>query len=282
MRQPSGLYVPLSKPKFKCEYALDERLDKDLVNLNQRLYRHIQPMLGDQAKITMQPGLYLGRQLLPDPVQSWVIYYASLIAGAADAALTLSLHNLGREARILERQVFEYVMKAWYFQRHRREAKWELEAMPFRQLRFYNQTGMDKRRKLYREVRALVTKLKKTRPALARYAKKTEREEGPSLMTAMPGRKKSSRKTESYARSYRWPSQTLHGTVLGMDSVFKEAGIQFDSRLDDGNLPLWGISQHVLTFLTIVDSVFALHQSADIAQSKDELVGIGKRLGYIL
>jgi hypothetical protein len=88
-------------------------------------------------------------------------------------------------------------MKAWYFQRHRREAKWELEAMPFRQLRCYDQTGVDKRKQLYREVKALVAKLKKTRPALGRCEKKTEREEGPSAMTAMPGRKKNSRKTES-------------------------------------------------------------------------------------
>lgn len=238
-------------------------------------------MLGDQAKIKLQPGLYLGRQLLPDPVQSWVIYYASLIAGAADAALTLSLHNLGREARILERQVFEYSMKAWYFQRHKREAKWELEAMPFRQLRFFDQTGVDKRKKPYREVKAMVAKLKKARPALARYAKRTEREEGPSAMTAMPGRKKSSRKTESYARSYRWPSQTLHGTVLGMEAVFKEAGVQFDSRLDDGNLPVWIISHYLLTFLTIVDSAFALNKSAEIAGLRDELVAIGRRLGYL-
>jgi hypothetical protein len=66
-----------------------------------------------------------------------------------------------------------------------------------------------------------------------------------------------------------------------MESVFKEAGVQFDSRLDDANLPAWIISQYVLTFLTVVDSVFELHKSADITNFRDELVAIGKRLGYM-
>jgi hypothetical protein len=50
--------------------------------------------------------MYIGKQLLPNAVQVWVAYLGALVYGAADSALTLSLHNLGREARILERQIY--------------------------------------------------------------------------------------------------------------------------------------------------------------------------------
>jgi hypothetical protein len=104
--RPSGIIVPSRRPKFNCRYALDDRLNEPLVNLNQRIYRSLQSFLDGKVNIRLEPGMYIGKQLLPNAVQVWVAYLGALVYGAADSALTLSLHNLGREARILERQIY--------------------------------------------------------------------------------------------------------------------------------------------------------------------------------
>lgn len=276
--RPSGLIVPRQRPKFACQYVLDDRLDKPLVDLNQRIYRSLQSFLDGKVNIRLAPGVFLGKQLLPDAVQVWVAYLASLIYGAADSALTLSLHNLGREARILERQIYEYVMKAWYFQRHPRVARKELEVMPFRDLSFITQAGVDRRKKRYREAKAICDKLRVTRPALAAYAKSTETKDVPSVKQSMPGRMKSRKKDRTYTRAYRWPSQTVHATVLGMESVFKDNGLKFDSRLDDPNITVLMVSRSLVTFMTVVENVFALNKGAEITAMHNDLAAIEARL----
>jgi hypothetical protein len=282
MRTASGLYLPPQKKKYSCPYELDERLEQDLVNLNQQLYRSIQRFLGTTANIKVAKATYFGKQLLPDAVQVWTLYCGALIAGAADAALTLSLHNMGREARILERQIFEYVMKAWYFKRHPRAARRELETFPFRDLHFLEQARFDRRKKRFRDVEKMCRALRISRPALARYAKRTANKEAPSVKDTIPRRKGSKELTAEYTRAYRWPSLTMHASVLGMAEVIKEEGIQFDSRLDDPNYTILFTSRFIMTFLTIVNDVFSLSRDSDIEKLNNELVKIEDRLleGY--
>ena len=169
-------------------------------------------------------------------------------------------------------------MKAWYFQRHPRTARRELEVMPFRDLRFVTQAGIDKRKKRYRELKVMCDKLRVTRPALAAYAKSTDAKDVPSVKDSIPGRKRSRKKAETHARAYRWPSQTLHGTVLGMSAVFKDEGLQFDSRLENPNVTVVLVSRYLMTLMTIVRDVFALAKDAEITAMHEELSAIEARI----
>ena len=251
-----------SMPKFKCNYSLDERIDEQLGQLCWDLLRSIQPYLGDRVNIPLKTRQGVTRELLPDPVQVWTLYYAVLIAGAADGALTLSVHNLGREGRILVRQIFEYTFKAQYFAKHPRSAKRELETEPFRELWLLDDLGYDRRSSRYRKLRAECSQLAKKRPALYDYAKKTRRKEPPSVPESM-GRPSRHRRG-TYSFHYRLPSQTLHGGVLGIRDVFTSDGIRFDSRERNPNLALLDTCRYIVAFLKILNGVFSLGKSKDI------------------
>jgi hypothetical protein len=98
-------------PKFKCTYELDDRVSLDLANLTQRLYRFIPKMLGGQFKFKAVRTKLVDIQYQPEPAQVWLASSAVLAYGCADATLTLVLHNLGREAEVMGRQVFEHVLR---------------------------------------------------------------------------------------------------------------------------------------------------------------------------
>jgi hypothetical protein len=276
-RNESGIFVPSEEtPPFKCSYELDQRPDKELANLFQRMYRAIQSLLGDQANLTLKPRQGIERELAPDAVDAWTIYLASLLHGVCDAALTLILHNLGREARILERQAFEYVTKAMYFQRHPFAAKREMEAELFRERHLLDEIGYDKRSKRYRNIRALCLALAKKRPALAAYARKTMKRVPPSVPETL-GRK-GRRRLTMYAYNYRMSSQTPHATILGMREVITEKGVQFDGRLASPNLSILFMARYVLVFLTLIDQVFALERASEVKAFEDELKPVERRL----
>jgi hypothetical protein len=276
-RNESGIFVPAGeKPPFKCSYVLDERVDKQLANLFQRMYRAIQSLLGAQAKFNLKMRQGIERELFPDAVEAWTIYLASLLHGVCDAALTLIVHNLGRETRIMERQAFEYVTKAMYFQRHPRAAKREMEAEPFRERHLLDELGYDKRSKRYRNIEAICVALAKKRPALAEYARKTMKKVPPSVPETL-GRK-GLRRMVMYAHNYRMSSQTPHATVLGMREVITENGVQFDSRLANPNLSILFMARYVLVFLKLLDQVFKLEKASQVNAFEAELKPIEDRL----
>lgn len=262
--------------KFICRYELDERIDRDLANLTQVTYRSLQSFLGDRVNITVNTRQGVTREPFPDPAQAWVIYCTSLIHGAADAAVTLAVHNLGREARILARQIFEYVFKSQYFCTHPLAAKRELETEPFRELWLLEDLGYDRRARRYRDLKRECAELARKRPALAAYAKKTRRKEPPSVPKSM-GRG-SRRSKEMYALHYRMPSQTLHAGVLGMRDVITEEGIQFDSRETYPNYVLIDVCRYVIVFARILNSTFSLNKGKEIGELVASLKPIEKRL----
>jgi len=278
-KQASGLIVYTNEPEkpkpFSCKYELDQRPDHELVNLTQRLYRSIQPFLGDKVNIRLKPRRGAVRDLIPDPVETWTIYCAVLIAGTADAALTAILHNLGREARALVRQVFECGAKAAYFAGHPRQAKLELESEPFRELELLDELGYDKRSARYRNLRRECAALARARPALARYAKKNR--DLPSVKTTV-GRKKSRRTNKSYAFHYRIASQTVHAGVLGMRDVVSDEGFTFDGREKNPNLSLLFMSAYILVFLRVLNGVFKLGRDTEITAFTSEYDALNKRI----
>ncbi len=216
------------------------------------------------------------RESFPDAVQLWVIYCTALSYGAADAALTLVLHNLGREARILARQIFEYSAKAWYFKRHPRAAKRELESEPFRELYLLEDLGYDKRASRFRGINKLCNALNRARPALATYARKT-RDRTPPTTKGLLGRK-GRRTRETYALHYRIRSQTVHATVLGMRDVVTELGIAFDSREPEPNLTLLDICRYLLTLLRLLNDVLKLKAEYKIESLVSAFAAIEKSL----
>jgi Family of unknown function (DUF5677) len=234
------------------------------------------PIWATEVNITVKNHLGVVREAFPDPVQSWVVYYAALILGASDAALTLAIHNLGRGARILARQIFEYTFKARYFATHPRQAKTELEAEPFRELWLIEDLGYDRRMARYRRLKTECLKLARKRPALYADAKKTRRSEPPNVLDSM-GRK-SRMRGATYGLHYRLRSQTMHGGILGMREVFTTEGIQFDSREADPNLTLADICRYLIAFLKIMNGVFSLGKSAEIDAFADDVKRIEDRL----
>ena len=279
-KHASGLIVFTNEPEkttpFSCKYDLDQRPDHELVNLTQRLYRSIQPFLGNTVNIRLKPRRGIVRDVIPDPVETWTVYCAVLIAGTADAALTAILHNLGREARALVRQVFECGAKAAYFATHPRQAKLELESEPFRELAVLNELGYDKRSARYRNLKREGAALARARPALARYAKKNR--DLPNVKTTV-GRKRSRRTNKSYAFHYRIASQTVHAGILGMRDVVSDDGsFTFDGREKNPNLALLFMSAYVLVFLRVLNDVFKLNRDAQLAAFTTEYDQINKRI----
>jgi len=276
-KHESGLLIytrEAEKKPFACRYDLDQRPDRDLVNLTQRLYRSIQPFLGDKSNIRLKPRRAVARDVIPDPVETWTTYLAVLIAGTADAALTAVLHNLGREARALVRQVFECGAKAAYFAGHPRIAKLELESEPFRELTLLDELGYDKRTRRYRDVKRECNALRRARPTLAKHAKGREL---PSVKATV-GRRKSRKTEKSYAFHYRIASQTVHGGILGMRDVFGENGVNFDGREDNPNLALLFMSSYILVFLRVLNDVFKLARDADLDAFTAEYQTLQKRI----
>jgi hypothetical protein len=91
----------------------------------------------------------------------------------------------------------------------------------------------------------------------------------------MVGESKDQDAIREYAFHYRRLSQTPHGTILGMFDVLDlrpdgNIGIRFDSRLNDPNFAVQNMTTYLITFLELVDKVFALGRGAEIAALKGD------------
>ncbi len=245
--------VTSKEQEFRCHYELDQRPRNDLVRLNQTAYRLIQTALGDTYNVR------LGDDELPDPVEVYLLYISALIHGAADAVLTLILHNLGREARIIERQIFEYSARADYYAKRPEEAKRYLISSPFREKQILDELGYDKDTDRYREVELTCNEFSTRWPGAASYRE-------PTLRNIL-GPKDDQRITALYAFYYRVHSQMAHATIAGLGGVFREEGIDFDGRQENPNISLEAVTRFVLTFLSLLNE----HLRIDITRQLDVL-----------
>ncbi|HEX3462519.1 MAG TPA: DUF5677 domain-containing protein [Candidatus Elarobacter sp.] len=248
-----------------CGTALDERIDEDLLALNQKA-------------TALLPQFFEGvqmEQLGNMPVrfgEAWVSYLAAEIYGAADTALIAIVHNRGRQARILERQMYEMMIKAHYYIENEDDARLEYLALPFRDLEFQQQMQWDQQAPRYVEAANAVQKVAQQFPDVAVYVQKNTREKS---VRQMVGESKDQDAIREYAFHYRRLSQTPHGAILGMFDVLDlrpdgNIGIRFDSRLDDPNFAIQNMTLYVITFLELVDEVFALGRGAEIEALKSE------------
>jgi hypothetical protein len=110
-----------------CATPVDGRTDKDLFSVNQHATALL-PRFFEGVRMEQIGGM---------PVrfgEMWLSYLAAEIYGAADAALIAIVHNRGRQARILERQMYEMMIKAHYYIENEDDARLEYLALPFRDL----------------------------------------------------------------------------------------------------------------------------------------------------
>jgi hypothetical protein len=229
---------------FSCRYELDQRPDSELVNFNQELYRSIPQIIGDKADIP------LDEDNLPDAVHYYLLYTSALVHGAADAALTLILHNLGREARIHERSIFEYWVRAKFYSDNPEIAKLALRASLFQEREILDRLGYDKTSPRYTELNATCQSVEPRYPDAVRYKE-------PSLGQIL-GSGKSEQLTQFYTFHYRLSSQTAHAAFAGSGGIMTEQGVQFDGREPDPNISLVAIITYLIAFIELLASKLEL------------------------
>jgi hypothetical protein len=250
---------------FNCHYELDQRPDRELVNLFQESYRFIKVALGDNY------DLPLGSDGLPDAVQYYLLYAAALIHGAADASLTLTLHNLGREARILGRQIFEYWIRAQYYANNPPDAELLMLSAPFTEREILDQLGYDKSLERYKNLENSCAWVLAQFPGFKVYSE-------PGLRSIV-GAKHDPVATKFYAFLYRIPSQTIHATGAGLGTVMREEGVAFDSRETNPNIGLHIETWLVVRFLALMNDHLNINIGPKVAEFETRLQAVRDRLG---
>ncbi|MGA2760872.1 MAG: hypothetical protein ABSF08_11190 [Candidatus Cybelea sp.] len=248
---------------FTCTYDLDQRPDPELVNLFQESYRFIEDSLGSTFHFTVDSD---GR---PNAVQAYILYVAALIVGAADASLTLTLHNLGREARFLGRQIFEYWLRAAYYAARPNEAKSLLLSLPFGERQILDELGYEKDSERYKVLEAQCA------DTLARHPGFVPHNE-PKL-SKIVGSDPTAKKL--YAFFYRIPSQTGHATGAGFGAVYKERGVDFNSQEPNPNIGLAVDAWIIHQFLKLMNVELGLKFTVAVNAFSARLESIRERLG---
>jgi hypothetical protein len=146
----------------------------------------------------------------------------------------------------------------------------EYLALPFRDIEFQNQMQWDQQLPRYVEAASAAQRVTQQFPEVDVYVQKNPREKS---VRQMVGEWKDPDAIREYAFHYRRLSQTPHGAILGMFDILDlrtdgNIGICFDSRLDDPNLAIQNMTTYLVTFLELVDKVFAFGRGSDIADLK--------------
>jgi hypothetical protein len=246
----------------KCQFKLDQRPSSDLLKVCEEAYMTVQSLTASILSIKCN------RRGRPDPVQLWLLYIAGLTFGAAQASLTLILHNLQREALAFQRIVVEIVGRAYYYRNHPREARLEIDAESFRELKLLNRLKYDRRKTRYRRVKAAWEEIRKRNPSIEKYAKKH------GTFKRVMWRRSGRRQDFLYAFYYEIYSRLSHASVLGMRDIVEIGNglhIKFDSRLKMPDMIVDIIAQYVIVFLELLDEVFELNRATSIQQLKTRL-----------
>jgi hypothetical protein len=249
----------------RCDTAWDDRIDPDLLALNQQATRAL-------------PEFVYGVRIEKDgwvPVhceQIWLTYLAANIYGNADAALITMTLNHGREARGLVRNMFENLKKAEYFIAHPDEARLEYLAMPFRDERFRKQMKQPDNCERALSSQKAIAKITAAHPDVAAYAAK-QNDSKPFYEMIKSAHANEADAAHEYAFHYRRLSQNTHATVAGMEDIFAypddtQIGVNFDGRIADPNFEIVLSSIYLLTFLTLLNDVFGLGREAEIEAMK--------------
>jgi hypothetical protein len=180
------------------------------------------------------------------------------------------MHNGGRQARILERQMYEMMVKAQYYSANENDARLEYLAMPFRDIEFMNQMGWGFASPRYAAAAKAANVMAQRFPDASTYARENPREKP---VRKMVGPNEDKDAIHEYAFHYRRLSQTPHGTASGMLDVLDfrsdgNIGIRFDSWLQDPNFAIQNMTIYLIAFLELVNGVFDLGRESEIEELK--------------
>ena len=237
---------------MECGTKIDNRIDSELFSLNQEATRRIpQPFSSGRFELDADGAP-------AEPARVWMAYLAAEAYGYADAALIALTHNRGRQARILERQVYECVKRAEYYAWHPNEAKLEFLAWPWREQKLYNALGYSHDSPRYRSTERAIENITKKYPGVPAYAAQHGCKERTVYEMVVDYEKPET--SIDYAFHYRRLSQTAHGSVTGMSDVLDWrsdgiVGIRFDSRVEDPNLEVLDVTIYLVHLLDILDQV---------------------------
>jgi hypothetical protein len=242
-----------------CATPLDTRVDAELVALNQRATSLI-PDFFTGVRIEQQGGVPIRFE------EMWVSYFAAEMLGNADAALITIVHNRGRQARILERQMYEVLKKTEYYVAHPDEARLELLAAPWRDKEFAEQMQWDQASVRYVSILKAIDTVSRRFPDVPQYARHHRREK---TFREMVGDQCDIEATHEYAFNYRRLSQTAHVAAAGMEDVFDyrsdgNIGIKFDSRLADPDFAIQNMTLYLISFLNVVNQLFELGRDEEV------------------
>lgn len=245
---------------FKCVYELDQRVDADLVRLNQELYRESPQLLAGHT------DLPLDENGLPDAVHYYLVYVSALIYGAADAALTLVLHNLGREARFFQRQIFECLIRASNYAENPDEAKLALVSTAFQEMALLDQLGYDRTSERYSRLRQFSESVADVFSEARFYRelnlKSLLREDGNENLVRL------------YALNYRATSLMAHASFNGAGGIITEDGVSFDSRESLPNYIIANITVYLLAFIELLDSKLSLRFDERLGEYRSRWVAL--------
>jgi hypothetical protein len=252
-----------------CAAPLDTRADTELLALNQRATSMI-PEFFKGLQIEQQGGV-------PSRCEEmWVAYFAAEMFGNADAAIITIVHNRGRQARILERQMYEVLKKAEYYVAHADEARLELLAAPWRDKEFAEQMHWDQSSIRYASILKAIEVVSQRFPEVPQYARQHRREK---TFREMVGDQHDTNAAQEYAFNYRRLSQTAHVAAAGMEDVFAyradgNMDVKFDSRLPDPDFAIQNMTLYLIAFLDLANRLYGLGRELEI----DELAAWSDRV----
>lgn len=260
-----------------CATKIDDRVDGELFRVNQDATKMIPEMFsGGRFELDAQGAP-------TEPAKVWMAYLAAEAYGYADATLIAVTHNRGRQARILERQVYECVKRAEYYAANPCEARLEFLAWPWRDKRMHDDLGYPRDSPRYKSIELAIKNITSKYPEVPIYAARYGNKERRFYeMVVDPQKPETAR---DYAFHYRRLSQTAHGSVSGMADVFdwRDDGgvwaIRFDSRVEDPNLEVLDVTIYLVHLLDILDGVLERRKwESDIQPLDTRLNGVIARL----
>jgi hypothetical protein len=254
--------------KFHCTYELDTRLDRDLIGLSQVIYRELAASLGPNYRVPMDENN------IPKAVPFYLLYLSALVYGAADAAVTLTLHNLGREARIIERQLFEYWVRSSFYSENPELAQLAMYSTASEERKILDGLNYPRDSDRYRRVMSEAALLDDLKPDAVKFRE-------PSLQSMLSAND-SAKLKQLYTLHYRIASQIAHGAFAGIGMVIGDEGVTFDSRIPEPNNSIQMVILYVLGFFQILNRELELGVSETIEGFKTDFERITSRLNLAI
>jgi hypothetical protein len=252
--------------EYSCSAHLNQNVDGQLLVVSRELHS----LLLDVITRAGQSRPATSREA---DMRAWSIYLGVLEFGTSRATVNCVMHKMAREARIMLRQSAEYLIKLEYFIRNPEEAEFQSANRPSEFVRLASDAALSEE--------ALAEMQRDLAVAQAKNSDIGKRQPK-SILAMLESIEPEARK--AYAHMYRWPSQTMHASIVGMTEICLplpdgRVGIDFDGANIDSNelLALLCLSNRM--FIESFAAYFDLELPKRAESYDHVLQEIDKRLG---